>query len=299
MNIPFFRSKSTEWAGSSDTRLHPFLRFVNVLFLILLCVTMILPIWTSLVLSLSTRLASMKPGLQLIPAEWSLEGYRTVWTVIELWRPFMNNSIVTFTGTAVHVLLCAMAGYALTIRRFPGKRLMIGFLFLTMTVPGEAILIPLYVVHKELGLLNKLAALVLSGIVSGFSIFLMRTFFQSVPHEMQESARMDGAGDLRILFRIYVPLAASGIATVTLFEFVGRWNQFTPALLYISDSSKYTLQVALRSLIILSDATSGSNATTPNVRMAGVMIAMLPLLAIYPFVQKYFVQGLTAGAIKE
>ncbi|WP_150266145.1 carbohydrate ABC transporter permease [Paenibacillus tepidiphilus] len=287
------------WSGAADTRLHPALRAVNGLLLILLSLTMILPIWNSLIISLSGSLASMQPGLRFLPADFSLEGYQRVWSRMALWRPFMNNVIVTFAGTLLHVLLCSMAGYTLMIRFFPFKRLLVGFLFVTMTVPSEAILIPLYIVNKELGLLNTLSALVLSGIVSGFSILLMASFFRSVPYEMQESARIDGAGDLRILFRIYMPLAASGIATVTLFEFVSRWNQFTPALLYISDSSKYTLQIALRSLIILSDSTSGSDVTTPNVRMAGVMIAILPLLAIYPFVQRYFVQGLTAGAMKE
>ncbi|MBW4082494.1 carbohydrate ABC transporter permease [Paenibacillus sp. S150] len=293
------KERARLWKGSSDTVLHPAIRAVNLLFLILLSATMILPVWNSFVISLSGSIASMHPGLHFLPASFSLEGYTKVWTKMELWRPFLNNVIVTFTGTALHVLLCSMAGYALIIRHFPGKRLLLGFLFVTMTVPGEAILIPLYIVNKELGLLNSLAALVLSGIVSGFSILLMRSFFQGVPYEMQESARVDGAGDLRILFRLYLPLAASGIATVSLFEFVSRWNQFTPALLYINDSSKYTLQLALQSLIILSDATSGSEVTTPNVRMAGVMIAIIPLLAIYPFIQRYFVQGLTAGAMKE
>lgn len=283
----------------SDTRLHPVLQGINLCCLVLLCLTMIIPIWNSLMISLSGNVASMRPGLRLLPADWSLEGYATVWNKMNLWRPFLNNVIVTVTGTLLHVLLCAMAGYTLVVRGFPGKRLLISFLFLTMTVPGEAILIPLYVVNKELGLLDTLTSLVLSGIVSGFSILLMRGFFLSVPYEMQESARVDGAGDFRILFTLYLPLAVSGLATVTLFEFVSRWNQFTPALLYISSSTKHTLQVALQSLIILSDATSGSEITTPNVRMAGVMIAILPLLVIYPFMQKYFVQGLTAGAVKE
>lgn len=285
--------------SSDDTRLHPALRIINAAVLVLLSLTMALPLWNTLVLSLSSGLASMQPGLRLLPAEWSLDGYRTAWTKIELWRPFLNTVTVTAVGTLLHVLLCAMAGYALTVRHFPGKKLLVTFLFVTMTVPGEAILIPLYIVNKELGLLNTLTALVLSGIVSGFSILLMRAFFSAVPHEMRESAYIDGAGDFRILMRIYVPLAVSGIATIALFEFVGRWNQFTPALLYISDSSKYTLQVALRSLVVLSDASSGSDPATPNVRMAGIMIAILPLLVIYPFVQKYFVQGLTAGAVKE
>lgn len=116
---------------------------------------------------------------------------------------------------------------------------------------------------------------------------------------MSESARIDGAGDPRIFFTMYLPLASAGLATVTLFEFVSRWNQFTPAVLYINDSSKYTLQIALKSLIVDTDSTSSNFMITTNVRMAGIVIALLPLIIIYPYVQKYFVKGMFVGANKE
>jgi putative aldouronate transport system permease protein len=127
----------------------------------------------------------------------------------------------------------------------------------------------------------------------------MRNFFFTVPIEMSESARMDGAGDIRIFLTMYLPLAKAGLATVTLFEFVSRWNQFTPALLYISDHAKYTLQLALKSLIIDTDSTSSNFIITTNVRMAGIVIALIPLVIIYPYVQKYFVKGIMIGANKE
>ncbi len=219
---------------------------------------------------------------------------------MQLYVPFMNNVIVTAVGTVLHVLLCSLAGYVLVQKGLPGKKkLMLSLILVTMMVPGEAIMIPLYVINKELGLLNTLNALIISGLISGFSVLLMRNFFQSVPGEMAESARMDGAGDFRIFFRIYMPLAKSGLATVSLFEFVSRWNQFTPALLYINNHAKYTLQIALKSLIIDTDATSSNFIITNNVRMAGIVIALLPLIAIYPFVQRYFVKGIMVGANKE
>lgn len=160
-------------------------------------------------------------------------------------------------------------------------------------------MIPLYIVNQDLGLLNTLSSLILSGFVSGFSVILMRNFFLSVPYEMSESARIDGAGDPRIFFTMYLPLASAGLATVTLFEFVSRWNQFTPAVLFINDSSKYTLQIALKSLIVDTDSTSSNFMITTNVRMAGIVIALLPLIIIYPYVQKYFVKGMFVGANKE
>lgn len=272
---------------------------VNILFLLLLVSTMVIPFLNTLALAFSSNFASMQPGIVLWPKEFSMEGFSTVWNRMKLYVPFANNVIVTIVGTAGHVLLSSIAGYVLIQRGLPGKKWMLSAILLTMMVPGEAIMIPLYIVNKDLGLLNTLASLILSGFVSGFSVLLMRNFFLSVPYEMSESARIDGAGDARIFFTMYLPLARAGLATVTLFEFVSRWNQFTPAVLYINDSSKYTLQVALKALIVDTDATSSNFMITTNVRMAGIVIALLPLIIIYPYVQKYFVKGMFVGANKE
>ncbi|MGE7826948.1 carbohydrate ABC transporter permease [Paenibacillus sp. NPDC093718] len=272
---------------------------VNILFLLLLVSTMVIPFLNTLALAFSSNFASMQPGIVLWPKEFSLEGFSTVWYRMKLYLPFTNNVIVTVVGTVGHVFLSSMAGYVLIQKGLPGKKWMLSAILLTMMIPSEAIMIPLYIVNQDLGLLNTLSSLILSGFVSGFSVVLMRNFFLSVPYEMSESARIDGAGDLRIFFTMYLPLARAGLATVTLFEFVSRWNQFTPALLYINDSSKYTLQIALKSLIVDTDSTSSNFLITTNVRMAGIVIALLPLIVIYPYVQKYFVKGMFVGANKE
>lgn len=272
---------------------------VNILFLLLLVSTMVIPFLNTLALAFSSNFASMQPGIVLWPKEFSLEGFSTVWNRMKLYLPFTNNVIVTVVGTVGHVFLSSMAGYVLIQKGLPGKKWMLSAILLTMMIPSEAIMIPLYIVNQDLGLLNTLSSLILSGFVSGFSVMLMRNFFLSVPYEMSESARIDGAGDLRIFFTMYLPLARAGLATVTLFEFVSRWNQFTPALLYINDSSKYTLQIALKSLIVDTDSTSSNFLITTNVRMAGIVIALLPLIIIYPYVQKYFVKGMFVGANKE
>ena len=272
---------------------------VNVLFLLALVSTMIIPFLNVLALAFSTNFDSMQPGIVLWPKQFSIEGFLTVWNKMQLYLPFQNNVIVTAVGTVGHVLLCSLAGYVLIQPGLPGKKWIVSFILITMMIPGETIMIPLYVVNRDLGLLNTLWALIISGLLSGFSILLMRNFFLSVPYEMSESAKMDGAGDFRIFFRIYMPLAKAGLATVTLFEFVSRWNQFTPALLYINNHAKYTLQIALKSLIVDTDSTSSNFVVTTNVRMAGIVIALLPLIVIYPFVQKYFVKGIMLGASKE
>jgi putative aldouronate transport system permease protein len=241
----------------------------------------------------------MNTGIRLWPEVFSLEGYVSVWTRIQLWRPFLNNVIVTAVGTLAHVILCSMAGYVMMQKGMPGKKFMVSFVLITMMIPSEAIMIPVYIMFKELSLLNSLNALIISGVISGFSILLMRNYFQSVPFDMMESGRIDGANDFRIFATMYLPLAKSGLATIALFEFVSRWNQFTPSLFYITNQKLFTLQAALRSLVLQSDATSSNFFVTPNIRMAGVMIAMLPLILIYPFIQKYFVKGIMVGSTKE
>ncbi|GMA61327.1 carbohydrate ABC transporter permease [Alicyclobacillus fastidiosus] len=152
---------------------------------------------------------------------------------------------------------------------------------------------------QEFGLLNTLLALILSGAVSGFSILLMRNFFQSIPMDILEAAKIDGAGHFRSFWRIFIPLSKAGLATVTLFEFVGRWNNLLTTLLLINNSSKDTLQVALYGLVDQGSSTSSGNLVTTNVKMAGIIIAVLPLIFVYPFVQKYFVKGIFLGTSKE
>ncbi|TVY08474.1 carbohydrate ABC transporter permease [Paenibacillus cremeus] len=272
---------------------------INVLFLLCLVLTMVIPFVNTFALAFSTNLNSMKPSIILWPEPFSIEGFATVWNRMQLYTPVQNNTIVTLVGTAMHVILAALAGYVLVQPGLPGKKLMLSFILITMTIPSEAIMIPLYVVYKDLHLLNSLWALINYGLIGGFSILLMRNYFLSVPIEMSESARIDGAGDWRIFFTMYLPLAKAGLATVTLFEFVSKWNHFTPALLFINNQAKYTLQIALKALIIDSDVTSSNFIVTTNVRMAGIVIAVLPLMIIYPFVQKYFVKGTMVGANKE
>lgn len=281
--------------GTSDRVFH----WLVIIFLVMMIAMMIIPFLNVLAVSVSAPLASMEPGIILWPRELNFGGFSTVWINLNLQQAFLNSVIVTTAGTAAHVTLACFAGYVLIQRNLPGKKLMLVFILATMAIPGELIMIPLYIVNRQLGLLNTLYALIFSGMVSGFSILLLRNFFAGVPYDLAESAKIDGAGDFYIFRTIYLPLAQAGIATITLFELVSRWNQFLPVVLYISDSSKYTLQVALNALVTENLGTSGTSMVTPNVRMAGIVIAIIPLIAIYPFMQKYFVQGITLGSVKE
>lgn len=260
---------------------------------------MIIPFWNVLAVAFSSALGSMESGIILWPREWSADGFRVIWTNLGLERAFLNSLFVTSIGTFAHVALACLAGYVLIQSDLPGRKLMVVFILATMAIPSELILIPLYLVIRNLGLYDSLWALVISGMVSGFSILLMRNFFAGVPFDLAESARIDGASDFHIFRTIYLPLAKAGIATIALFEMVGRWNMFLPVILYISDSQKYTLQVVLRSLVTENQGNSGTSMITPNVQMAGILIAIIPLVALYPFMQRYFVKGITLGSVKE
>lgn len=267
--------------------------------LIVIIAATIVPLLYALSLSFSSNLASVRAGVQLWPSEWSLQGYATAWRRLDLARPFFNSVLVTTVGTLFHVVIAAMAAYTLLQRHFPVRGLVVGLLFLTMSVPGEAIMVPLYIVNKQLGLLNTLTALVLSGLVSGFSILLLFNYFRGVPVSLVDAARIDGAGDFIIFSRIYLPISLPGLAAVSLFEIVGRWNQFTAPLLYITDPSKYTVQLALQRVVASNDSVSGADVVLPNTQMAAVVIAVGMLVLIFPFVQRFFVKGIVLGATKE
>lgn len=273
--------------------------FIICLLLVVIIVATVLPLLYALALSFSSNLASVRPGLHLWPTEWSVQGYETAWRRLQLWRPFANSVYVTVIGTFCHVLIAAMAAYTLLQRGFPARGLIVGLLFLTMSVPAEAIMVPLYIVNKQLGLLNTLTSLILSGLVSGFSILLLFNYFRGVPRALIDAARIDGAGDFIIFSRIYLPVSVPGLAAVSLFEVVGRWNQFTAPLLYLTDASKYTVQLALQRVVASNEAVSGADVVLPNTRMAAVVIGVSVLVLIFPFVQRFFVKGIVLGATKE
>ena len=293
------QSPATSVAAPSDSTGDRVFRGIVVVCLIVLTLMMIVPFINVLAVAFSSQLGSMEHGIILWPRQFSVDGFKTVWVNLDLERAFINSAIVTAVGTVLHVALCCLAAYTLIQKDLPGRRLLLAFILTTMAIPGELIMIPLYIVNRNLGLLNTLWALIFSGMVSGFSILLLRNFFASVPFDLAESAKLDGASDFTIFRTIYLPLSQAGIATITLFELVGRWNQFLPVVLYINDSKKYTLQVALNALVTENLGTSGMSMVTPNVRMAGIVIAILPLLILYPFMQRYFVHGLTLGSVKE
>jgi putative aldouronate transport system permease protein len=271
----------------------------NNLALIFLALTMIVPFANVLAVSFTTNLESYENTIKLWPREPSVEGYRVLFQRVAILRPFLNNTLVTVVGTTLHVLFCAMAGYVLVRERFPGKALLVIVLTIPMMIPFEMIILPVYVTVKRLGLMDTLASLILIGMVSTFSILLMRNYFREIPRSLEESAFIDGANENTTLFRIYLPLSLPGLATITIFQFVSKWNHFLPAVLFINSPEKFTLQVALRSLVISQELTSTTQSVANNTRMAGIVVSVIPLVLVYVFAQNYFIKGILVGAVKE
>ena len=276
-------------------------RIVCYVVLSLCFLSMIIPMWNVIIISTSSNLQAGASGIKLWWKEFSLEGYDYVFNVTKLMVPFFNSLFVSLTGVIVQVLLSAFAGYVLIQHELPGKKLITSFIMLTMMIPADLTLISIYSLNKELGLLNTYQGLILNGLISGFSILLMRNYFLSVPYSLAESGRLDGANEYMIFFGIYLPVSLPGLATVFFMEFVSKWNNIIIPATLLTDQSKFTLPLILRSLIIQTDvSTSGSSMLVPdNAIMAAVVISTIPLLLIYVFAQQFLLSGMTLGSSKE
>lgn len=276
--------------------------YVAIAFLALTC---IFPYINILATSFSSEYAIVTGQVGLWPVEFHTNAYKTVLRDSLQFNAMKVSAIVTLGGTAVNLCLTAITAFPLVKRDLIGRRLVMSMFVFTMLFSGG--MIPTFLLVKQLGLLNSLWSLILPGAISTFNLIIMRSFFMSIPYEMQESAYMDGANDWIIFLRIYVPLSTTVFATLGLFYAVGHWNSYTDAMMYISDYKKFTLQVRLRQLIFAGQAAKleegmpsedTANLTLEAIKGAVVIVSTLPILLVYPWLQKYFVKGVMIGAIK-
>ncbi len=280
-------------------RLPLILRALCLVLLALTVVIMGLPMLNVVSVSLSDSASSEAPGLLLIPVKPSTDGYSFIWKSTNIGRPLFNTVFVSVVGTLLHVLLCSLAGYILCQPALPLKKAMTTFVLVTMTIPSELTLIGIYAVNKDLGLLNTYSGLIINGMVSGFSILLMRNYFMTIPQSLAESARMDGASELLIFMRIYMRLASAGLVTIGTLEFIRRWNNITMTITLISDMKLWTMPVVLKFILFDPSSTSGSTYIFSNAKMAAVVITAAPLVVLYFFAQRFLVGGVLLGAVKE
>ena len=240
--------------------------------------------------------------LSLIPARPSVAAYEKVVQNQYLWNGFLMTLLRLGIGTPLTLVVTIATAYALSKPYFPNRTLWTGVLVLTMFFSGG--LIPSYLLVRSVGIYNTVWALVLPGLISTYNMIIMRNFFMSLPTEIEESAKIDGANDIIILIRIVVPVSGAIIATVTLWTMVGHWNAWFDSLIYFNDMSKHVLQLVLRRLVIEGKVLTlfpGEDMGIGNpeaVKAATVLIGTAPIIMAYPFLQKYFVKGIMIGSLK-
>ncbi len=281
--------------------------FCNVLFMIAMIFITLYPFWYVVCCSMSNSdyLIGDK-GLMLLPKGFDLSAYRQVLANPNILTGYANTLFVVVVGTSTNIIMTSIGAFVVTRQRFALKRPMMIMMLITMYFGGG--LIPTYlVVFKYLGLGDSLWALILPGAISTYNLIIMKTNFLSIPRSLEEAATIDGANEIVQLFKIIIPLSLPIIAVMILFYGVAHWNSWFNALVYIRTPQKYPLQLRLREILLLNDSqnmTAGANATDKynigeGIRYATIIIATLPILCVYPFIQKYFVKGIMLGAVKE
>jgi multiple sugar transport system permease protein len=230
-----------------------------------------------------------------LPTQWTLGNFRVLLDQLDMPRYFLNSLIVAVLVTVCNLLFCSMLGYALAKLEFTGRTKVFGTVLAALMVPGNLLILPLYVLMSGLNLIDTYAGLVLPFAASAFGVFLMRQFMQSVPDELLEAARIDGAGEWFIFWRIVLPLVRPALATLTIFTFLGSWNNFVWPLVATNDPGKYTLPVALATFANDPNRTvAGGN----GMLMAGSLLVVLPVLAVFAVLQRHFTQGIATAGLK-
>ncbi len=278
----------------------------NYVFCILVGLLCLLPDWHVLVTSFSGKAAIMGGKVTLWPVDDTLDNYRYVMKDAQFFTSFWVSIERTLLAFFIHMLLTVLAAYPLSFsrRKFAARQFYVWLFMFTMIFNGG--MIPTYIVISKTGLINTIWALVLPGAVPVFNVILLQNFIKSLPDALGESAAIDGAGHWRTLFRIILPLCKPSLATLCLFVAVGNWNAWFDGMLYINDNRLFPLQTYLRTLIVevnmdqLTDAEDLAQlVATTGANTAKIFIAMVPILAVYPFVQKHFVKGIVRGSVKE
>ncbi len=276
----------------------------NYCFVLLVCLACLYPILNTLAISFSSKDAVNAGQVGIWPVGFHLEAYKYVIQSNEFLVSFWIAVKRVALGVSINMALTVLAGYPLSKSRqiFPKRDFFMWYFVITMLFSGG--LIPTYLVVKATGILNTIWALLLPGAVSAYNVILLQNYFKGLPDEIYDSARMDGAGEWRILGRIFLPLSKPVLATLVVFSSVGHWNSWFDGILYMNRAEKYPLQSYLQTVVVKIDASSISdisqvqNLVAKGNKAAQIFIAMLPILCVYPFLQKYFVSGIVLGSVK-
>lgn len=276
---------------------------VNYLILAIFSLTILFPFWNLFVKSISSPDAGIVEALQMWPKKFSAFNYQYVLNNRYIWSGYRETLIRTITGTVLSVTLTAMGAYTLSKKNLPNRNFWTTVVLIPMFFSGG--MIPTYMWMVDLHLIDNRLALILPGLVSSYNLIIMRNFFMAVPEGLEESAKIDGAGSIRIFFSIVLPISKAVLATVALWVMVGHWNTWFDATIYIRDADKLPLQVVLRRILLEGtqqmmdmNSTDTNHVTPDTLKAATTFICMLPIMCVYPFVQKYFVKGVIIGSLK-
>lgn len=277
--------------------------FINNFVLVLIAVIIVVPLWNIVVSSFSSGRALAEGGYIFLPKEFSLENYRTVLRDSSIWAAYVISVAKTLIGVVTHVFFCSMVAFGLSKRDLRGRKFYTAMGVITMFFSGG--MIPTYLLMKQLGLLDNFMVYILPQLFSYYDVVILMNFFRQVPSSLEESAKMDGAGVWKVFLRIIMPLSKPALATIALFNGVYQWNDFMTAKLYITDKSLYPVQMKLYEIIVQQQTQSmnvGSfvmETTTKGVQLATIVITTVPIVIVYPLLQKHFVSGMMLGAVKE
>ncbi|MCZ8517098.1 carbohydrate ABC transporter permease [Paenibacillus filicis] len=279
--------------------------YVNYSLLLLISLVCVFPFLYVFSVSFTDPKVYIPLKFYLFPDQWSLAAYKYILSTNSFLNALKSTVFVTFIGTALSIFTSFTFAYTLTKKAMPGRSIMLSAVVFTLVF--NAGILPSYILIKSLGLLNSYWSLIWPSLTSAWSLIVIKSFLESLPPELEDSARIDGCSDIGVFIRIIIPLSMPAIAAFTLFFAVTYWNTYFNALIYLSDSKKWTLQVLVKTLVIDSDSTGvgvagagGDDRIVPQetIRMASIMLAMAPILAVYPFLQKHFAKGVMLGSIK-
>ena len=274
---------------------------INVIFLIFFAFITLYPVMRQINVSLSSAVEASKGGVFLYPRDITLNAYKFVISTGTIGKGYYNSGFITIVGTILSLVLLAGIAYPLTKKSLPGQKIFMYLLVISMIFRGG--MIPDYMLVKDLGLINKLWAVILPLLISGFNVFILKSFFEGIHPDLEEAALIDGANPITIFYRIIIPLSTPVIATVALWQAVRYWNNFMLPLLYLNNRDKFTLTLLVRE-VINGQKEEGlveggvREYALESVAAATIMLSLIPIMCIYPFLQKFFVKGITLGSVK-
>jgi len=289
-----------------DSRGDKIFRFFSGLFLLLLAAIVLYPVYFIVIASFSDPDAVLAGKVVLWPVDINLDGYIKIIERTDVWLGYRNTIVYTLLTVVLSLLVTIPAGWALSRKTLPGKKFLMIYFIIPMFFGGG--LIPFYNVMSNLGLINSIWAIILPSILSVWNLFMTKTFFESsIPNGLIEAAKIDGAGHFRTFASVVLPLAKAILAVMALYYAVGQWNSYFNAMIFLQDETLYPLQLVLKEILIASESTVGGSGETilqqyrlaNQLKYVSVIVSSLPVLMLYPFVQKYFAQGVMIGSLKE